>query len=179
MSALQKTSRQERLAALKEVTSKLPKPNLLLLQDLLLLLQNISSNAGTSRMTAPNLAICVGPNLLSPPEEHTLPLDVLLQVTGKVARLVEFLIENHRELFEEEVAGLSEASPTPAAEAETSEVPPVPPESQHLRSSSGERRLSGSSQGNRKRKPACEEVSNRQPARKRRKLETELSSMGI
>ena len=35
---------------------------------------------------------------------------------------MEFLIENHRELFEEEVAGLSEASPTPAAEAETSEV---------------------------------------------------------
>ena len=40
----------------------------------------------------------------------------------QVARLVEFLIENHRELFEEEVAGLAEAPPAPGAEAETSEV---------------------------------------------------------
>jgi len=66
------------------VASKLPRANLLLLKDLLLLLQNISSNAGTSRMTATNLAICLGPNLLGPPEEHTLPLGVLMQVTGKV-----------------------------------------------------------------------------------------------
>ena len=66
------------------VASKLPKGNLLLLKSLLSLLQNISRNAATSRMTAGNLAVCVGPNLLSPAEEHTLPLDVLLQVTGKV-----------------------------------------------------------------------------------------------
>ncbi|XP_050771434.1 LOW QUALITY PROTEIN: T-cell activation Rho GTPase-activating protein-like [Gymnogyps californianus] len=84
MNALQKTSRQERLAGLKEVASKLPKGNLLLLKSLLSLLQDISRNAATSRMTAGNLAVCVGPNLLSPAEEHTLPLDVLLQVTGKV-----------------------------------------------------------------------------------------------
>ena len=66
------------------VASKLPKGNLLLLKHLLTLLQDISRNAATSRMTAGNLAVCVGPNLLSPAEEHTLPLDVLLQVTGKV-----------------------------------------------------------------------------------------------
>jgi len=41
------------------------------------------------------------------------------------------------------------------------------------------KRLPGFSQENRKRKPACEEGSDGQPARKRRKLETELSSMGI
>ncbi|XP_072712151.1 T-cell activation Rho GTPase-activating protein-like, partial [Ciconia boyciana] len=127
MSALQKTSGQERLAGLKEVASKLPKANLLLLKQLLTLLHNISRNAATSRMTAGNLAICVGPNLLSPAEEHTLPLDVLLQVTAKVTRLVEFLIEHHGELFEEEVAGLAGASaeelPAPGAEAETAEVP--------------------------------------------------------
>ena len=34
--------------------------------------------------TTGNLAICVGPNLLSPPEGHTLPLDVLGQVMGKL-----------------------------------------------------------------------------------------------
>ncbi|XP_054678958.1 T-cell activation Rho GTPase-activating protein-like [Grus americana] len=102
MSALQKTSRQEKLAALREVAGKLPQANLLLLKSLLSLLQRISRNAASSRMTAGNLAICVGPNLLSPPEEQTLPLDALVQVTGQ--------------------------------------VPPVTVESQHLKSSSGERR---------------------------------------
>ncbi|XP_010576664.1 PREDICTED: T-cell activation Rho GTPase-activating protein-like [Haliaeetus leucocephalus] len=160
MSALQKSSRQEKLAGLKEVAGKLPEANLLLLKQLLALLQNISRNVATSRMTAGNLAICVGPNLLSPPEEHTLPLDALVQVTGKVrcvyqpatafrthpsfavqrwkamvccvqvTRLVEFLIEHHGELFEEEeeeAAGLAgasaEESPAPGAEAGTAEVP--------------------------------------------------------
>ncbi|XP_075598917.1 T-cell activation Rho GTPase-activating protein-like [Balearica regulorum gibbericeps] len=87
MSALQKTSRQEKLAALREVAGKLPQANLLLLKSLLSLLQRISRNAASSRMTAGNLAICVGPNLLSPPEEQTLPLDTLVQVTGQVRRV--------------------------------------------------------------------------------------------
>ncbi|XP_075599073.1 uncharacterized protein LOC142600158 [Balearica regulorum gibbericeps] len=133
-------------------------------------------------MTASNLAICVGPNLLSPPEEQTLPLDALVQVTGQVTQLVEFLIEHHRELFGEEVAGLggtsAEESPAPGLEAETAEVPPVAAESQHLKSSSGERRLPGSSQENRKRKLSCEETSEGQPGRKRRRLGRELSGMG-
>ncbi|XP_064905638.1 T-cell activation Rho GTPase-activating protein-like [Columba livia] len=142
MSALHNTSRQERLAGLKDVASKLPEPNLLLLKQLLTLLHTISSNAGTSRMTAASLAICVGPNLLSPPEEDTLPLDVLVQVTGKVTQLLEFLIVHHEELFEEEEAGLPSASteelPAPGAEAEASEVPPVTLESEHLSSTSEE-----------------------------------------
>ncbi|XP_075599070.1 T-cell activation Rho GTPase-activating protein-like [Balearica regulorum gibbericeps] len=154
MSALQKTSRQEKLAALREVAGKLPQANLLLLKSLLSLLQRISRNAASSRMTASNLAICVGPNLLSPPEEQTLPLDALVRVTGQVTQLVEFLIEHHGELFGEEVAGLggtsAEESPAPGLEAETAEVPPVAAESQHLKSSSGERRLPGSSQASRK-----------------------------
>ncbi|XP_052641589.1 T-cell activation Rho GTPase-activating protein-like [Harpia harpyja] len=195
MSALQKSSRQEKLAGLKEVAGKLPEANLLLLKRLLALLQNISRNAATSRMTAGNLAICVGPNLLSPPEEHTLPLDALVQVTGKVTRLVEFLIEHHGELFEEEeeeeeeeaAAGLAgasaEESPAPGAEAGTAEVPPVAPESEPPKSSSGERRLPGSSQekeehSNRKRKLSCEEESDGQPGNKRQKLEPEISGMG-
>ncbi|XP_071624120.1 T-cell activation Rho GTPase-activating protein-like, partial [Heliangelus exortis] len=115
MRALQETSRQEGLAALKEVASKLPEANLQLLRSLLALLGAISSNADTTSMTAGNLAICLGPSLLSPPQEQTLPLDELLQVTGKVIHLVEFLIDHHRELFEEEAAA-------PEAEGETSEV---------------------------------------------------------
>ncbi|CAM9631706.1 unnamed protein product [Bubo scandiacus] len=182
MSALQKTSRQEKLAGLKEVASKLPKANLVLLRQLLALLQNISSSAATSRMTASNLAICVGPNLLSPAEEDTLPLDVLAQATGKVTQLVAFLIEHHEELFGEEVAGLAgtsdESPPAPGLAATAAEVPPVAPESQHLKSSSGERRLPGSSQESRKRRASSEEGSDGQPGWKRRKLEPELSGTG-
>ncbi|KAK4831120.1 hypothetical protein QYF61_015423 [Mycteria americana] len=66
MSTLQKTSSQEEVAGLKEVVNKLPDTNLLLLKCLLSLLLNISKNADGTRMTASNLAICVGPNLLSP-----------------------------------------------------------------------------------------------------------------
>jgi len=40
----------------------------------------------------------------------------------QVTRLVEFLIEHHGELFEEEVAGLAEEASAPGAEAQTSEV---------------------------------------------------------
>ncbi|XP_064904722.1 T-cell activation Rho GTPase-activating protein-like isoform X2 [Columba livia] len=101
MSALQKTSRQERLAGLKEVASKLPKANFLLLKQLLSLLQKISRNVTTTRMTARKLAICLGPDLLSPPEEDMLPVEILVEVL-KVTGLVQLLIDHHEELFEEE-----------------------------------------------------------------------------
>lgn len=62
----------------------MPAANLLLLKRLLSLLQHIGHNAATSRMTASNLAICLGPNLLSPPNEDLLPLQAMLEVTEKV-----------------------------------------------------------------------------------------------
>ncbi|KAM9019375.1 T-cell activation Rho GTPase-activating protein-like [Ara ararauna] len=107
MRAMEKTSRQERLAALREVASKLPEANLLLLRHLLSLLSSISKNVATTKMTAGNLAICLAPNLLSPPQE--LPLDVLAQEIGKVTQLVEFLIYHHEELLGEQTAGLASA----------------------------------------------------------------------
>nr|XP_021154827.1 T-cell activation Rho GTPase-activating protein-like [Columba livia] len=58
-------------------------------------------------MTFNNLAICVGPNLLSPPKEELLPLDALLEVTQKVNMLTELLMENFSDIFGEETAGLS------------------------------------------------------------------------
>ena len=66
------------------VAEKLPAANLLLLKRLLSLLQHIGHNTATSRMSCNNLAICVGPNLLSPPNEDLLPLEALLEVTEKV-----------------------------------------------------------------------------------------------
>ena len=66
------------------MAQKLPAANLLLLQRLLALLQRIGHNASTSRMTSSNLAVCLGPNLLSPPNEDQLPLQAMLEVTAKV-----------------------------------------------------------------------------------------------
>ncbi|XP_050748993.1 T-cell activation Rho GTPase-activating protein-like [Gymnogyps californianus] len=104
MAALQKSSKEEKISELQAVAEKLPAANLLLLKRLLRLLQHIGHNAATSRMSCSNLAICIGPNLLSPPEEDLLPLEALLEVTEKVKVLVEFLMENCRELFGEESA---------------------------------------------------------------------------
>lgn len=62
----------------------MPEAEHLLLKRLLILLQNITRNSATSKMTATKPAIYVVPNQLSPAEEHTPPLDVLGQVTAKV-----------------------------------------------------------------------------------------------
>ncbi|XP_027489982.1 T-cell activation Rho GTPase-activating protein isoform X1 [Corapipo altera] len=104
MQALEKPSKQEKIEELKEVADKLPKPNLVLLKHLLSLLRHISQNAETNRMDSSNLAICVGPNMLSPETDSTLPLEVQKEMNDKVTVLVEFLINNCSEIFEEDIA---------------------------------------------------------------------------
>ncbi|XP_009695105.1 PREDICTED: uncharacterized protein LOC104159007, partial [Cariama cristata] len=83
MAAMQKAGKEEKTEELKAVSKKLPAANLLLLKWLLSLLQHIGHNATTSRMSCSNLAICLGPNLLSPPDEELLPLEAMLEVTEK------------------------------------------------------------------------------------------------
>ncbi|XP_039243329.1 uncharacterized protein LOC114003975 isoform X1 [Pipra filicauda] len=55
-------------------------------------------------MDSSNLAICVGPNMLSPETGSTLPLEVQKEMNDKVTVLVEFLINNCSEIFEEDIA---------------------------------------------------------------------------
>ncbi|NXA14497.1 TAGAP protein, partial [Sapayoa aenigma] len=104
MRALEKPSKREKIDELKEVADKLPKPNLVLLKHLLSLLHHISQNADTNRMDSSNLAICVGPNMLSPETDNMLPLEVQKEINDKVTVLVEFLINNCSEIFEEDIA---------------------------------------------------------------------------
>ncbi|KFO91360.1 T-cell activation Rho GTPase-activating protein, partial [Buceros rhinoceros silvestris] len=115
MRALEKPSKQEKIEELKEVADKLPRPNLVLLKHLLSLLHHISQNAETNRMDSSNLAICVGPNMLSPEMDNTLPLEVQKEMNDKVTVLVEFLINNCSEIFGEDIAfpvcALAEDSP--------------------------------------------------------------------
>ncbi|NXG58324.1 TAGAP protein, partial [Hemiprocne comata] len=104
MKALEKPSKQDKIEELKEVADKLPRPNLALLKHLLSLLHHISQNAETNRMDSSNLAICVGPNMLSPETDSTLPLEVQKEMNDKVTVLVEFLINNCSEIFGEDIA---------------------------------------------------------------------------
>ncbi|XP_050827839.1 T-cell activation Rho GTPase-activating protein-like [Serinus canaria] len=66
-------------------------------------------------MDSSNLAICIGPNMLSPGTESTLPLEVQKEMNDKVTVLVEFLINNCLEIFEGDIAfpacALAEESP--------------------------------------------------------------------
>ncbi|XP_074878429.1 T-cell activation Rho GTPase-activating protein-like [Buteo buteo] len=107
MAAMERTSKEEKVSELKAVAEKLPAANLFLLKRLLSLLQHIGRNAATSRMSCSNLAICLGPNLLSPPDEDLLPLQAMLEVTEKVNTLALFMIENCGDIVGEEVAGRS------------------------------------------------------------------------
>ncbi|KFU90302.1 T-cell activation Rho GTPase-activating protein, partial [Chaetura pelagica] len=104
MQALGKPSKQDKIEELKEVADKLPRPNHALLKHLLSLLQHISRNAETNRMDSSNLAICLGPNMLSPGTDSTLPLEVQKEMNDKVTVLVEFLINNCSEIFGEDIA---------------------------------------------------------------------------
>ncbi|NXS38119.1 TAGAP protein, partial [Pomatostomus ruficeps] len=115
MQALEKPRKQEKIEELKAVADKLPRPNLILLKHLLSLLHHISQNAETNRMDSSNLAICIGPNMLSPGTDNALPLEVQKEMNDKVTELVEFLINNCLEIFEEDIAfpacALAEESP--------------------------------------------------------------------
>ncbi|XP_010209434.1 PREDICTED: T-cell activation Rho GTPase-activating protein-like, partial [Tinamus guttatus] len=101
--ALERPSHEERIAALKEVAAELPSANLLLLRRLLSLLHHISESAESNKMHARNLAICVGPSMLSLDTDSVLPLDVQRARNDKVTLLVEFLICHHADLFGEEL----------------------------------------------------------------------------
>ncbi|XP_068256166.1 T-cell activation Rho GTPase-activating protein-like [Nyctibius grandis] len=116
MQAMERTRKEAKVEELKAVAKKMPAANLLLLKQLLSLLQHIGTNVSISRRTSSNLAICLGLSLLSPPNEELLLLEAMLEVTKKVNVLVEFMVEQCRDIFEEEVAGVScpsaEESPT-------------------------------------------------------------------
>nr|XP_008261960.1 T-cell activation Rho GTPase-activating protein [Oryctolagus cuniculus] len=103
MGALEKPAEDDRVEALREIADKLPRPNFLLLRHLLLVLHLISKNSEVNKMDASNLAICIGPNVLSPAHDHHLSFEAQKNLHGKVKTLVEFLIDNCLEIFGEDI----------------------------------------------------------------------------
>lgn len=103
MGALERQNEEDRIEALRQVAEKLPRPNLLLLKHLLSVLYLVSKNAEVSKMDASNLAICVGPNMLTREDDQTLSLEAQKDLNSQVKTLVEFLIDNCLEIFGENV----------------------------------------------------------------------------
>ncbi|KAJ7988034.1 hypothetical protein DPEC_G00319450 [Dallia pectoralis] len=86
---------------LKRVVEKLPKPNVLLLQNILCVLRHIIECQETNKMDAKNLAVCIAPTLL---QKDCMVLDV--HTVEKVTELTQFLIEHCCEIFGEDVLNL-------------------------------------------------------------------------
>ncbi|XP_068854649.1 T-cell activation Rho GTPase-activating protein-like [Aphelocoma coerulescens] len=91
---------------------KLPAAKLLLLRQLLALLRLIGQHVSSSRMTCSSLAVCLGPKLLSPPQEQQLELEAMLAENKQANALVDIPLENSGDIFGEQVAGPNE-SPAP------------------------------------------------------------------
>uniref|UniRef100_A0A8C2LEW5 T-cell activation Rho GTPase-activating protein n=2 Tax=Cricetulus griseus TaxID=10029 RepID=A0A8C2LEW5_CRIGR len=103
MDALEKPSEEDRIEALKQVADCLPRPNLLLLRHLVYVLHLISKNAEVNKMDSSNLAICIGPNVLTLKNDQSLSFQVQKDLNSKVKTLVEFLIDNCFEIFGENI----------------------------------------------------------------------------
>lgn len=91
------------MEALKQVADQLPRPNLLLLRHLVYVLHLISKNSEVNKMDSSNLAICIGPNMLTLENDHNLSFEAQRDLNNKVKTLVEFLIDNCFEIFGENI----------------------------------------------------------------------------
>ncbi|XP_008565060.1 PREDICTED: T-cell activation Rho GTPase-activating protein [Galeopterus variegatus] len=107
MGALEKQKEEDRIEALKQVADKLPRPNLLLLKHVVSVLYLISRNSEVSKMDASNLAICVGPNMLTRDSDQDLSFEAQRDLNNKIKTLVEFLIDNCLEIFGENIPAKS------------------------------------------------------------------------
>lgn len=103
MGALEKQGEEDRIEALKQVAGQLPQPNLLLLKHLVSVLHLISKNSEINKMDSSNLAICIGPNMLTLENDQDLSFEAQKDLNHKVKTLVEFLIDNCFEIFGENI----------------------------------------------------------------------------
>lgn len=85
--------------------SKLPSVNLQLLKHLVCVLQRIAQNACENKMSSENLAVCIGPSLLSPTTTNS-PLLETEDVSKKVPKVVAYIIDNCQSLFGKECLSL-------------------------------------------------------------------------
>ncbi|KAM4663041.1 uncharacterized protein O3C94_011348 [Discoglossus pictus] len=104
MNATDMEQHQFKIETIKRLVEQLPEANNILLQHLFAVLHHIEQNSEVNQMTAYNLAVCIAPNMLWLPTA-TDP-EVEGRSTKKVVLLVQFLIENYKQIFGQDAASL-------------------------------------------------------------------------
>ncbi|XP_067845246.1 T cell activation RhoGTPase activating protein b isoform X2 [Heptranchias perlo] len=104
MAAMEKETINERTEEIKQLMTKLPSHNRLLLHYLFCVLYYINKHSEVNRMDAHNLAVCIGPNMLWPNKPATAELQK--EVSAKVVALMQILIENCCLIFGDDITTL-------------------------------------------------------------------------
>ncbi|XP_021573428.1 rho GTPase-activating protein 20 isoform X2 [Carlito syrichta] len=95
---------EEKINTVQRLLDQLPRANVVLLRYLFGVLYNIEQHSSSNQMTAFNLAVCIAPSILWPPTSSSPELEN--EFTKKVSLLIQFLIENCRRIFGEEITSL-------------------------------------------------------------------------
>ncbi|XP_041061910.1 T cell activation RhoGTPase activating protein b [Carcharodon carcharias] len=104
MATMEKENINERTAEVKQLLTKLPSHNCILLRYLFCVLYYINKYSEVNKMDAYNLAVCIGPNMLWPNKPVTAELQK--EVLARVVDLMQFLIENCCLIFGDDITTL-------------------------------------------------------------------------
>ena len=91
------SNKEERIFKTVQLCSRLPQSNFMLLQYLLCIFHEISIKSSKNLMTASNLAICISPSLLWPPQRDNEMINPVAMMIA--SETVEFLINNISYIF--------------------------------------------------------------------------------
>lgn len=91
---------------IRPLIKSLPKANYLLLQHFLCILHYIAEQSAENKMSAENLAVCIGPSLLN---HDIAPSSMHCELSKQVPKLISYLIKNCSDLFGANTLTLFEA----------------------------------------------------------------------
>ncbi|XP_078086708.1 T cell activation RhoGTPase activating protein b [Mustelus asterias] len=104
MAAMEKENNIERIAEIKQLLTKLPCHNCLLLRYLFCVLYYINKHSEVNKMDAYNLAVCIGPNMLW--LNKPVSIELQKEVLARIVDLMQFLIENCCLIFGDDITTL-------------------------------------------------------------------------
>lgn len=104
-------SEADQVLQIRRIVSNLPKANVVLLQHFLCILYHIAQKSSENMMSASNLAICIGPSLLTSSGNATYAPNPSESTVKQIPVLVEFLITNCAAIFGNETLMLFGEAP--------------------------------------------------------------------
>ncbi|XP_016057994.1 PREDICTED: rho GTPase-activating protein 20-like [Miniopterus natalensis] len=104
VSVMDQGNDEEKINTIQRLLDQLPRANVVLLRYLFGVLHNIEQHSSSNKMTAFNLAVCIAPSILWPPNSSSPELEN--EFIKKVTPLIQFLIENCCRIFGEEITSL-------------------------------------------------------------------------